>query len=152
MPHAQMPVCLIPMKEILCANPKCGLKIKNSIDALEKMVFDVGVPAKWLHRIPYVCPACKHLEFGYVPSNEVQADPDEQPLTSGKTQYMVILKCDEKDCPHEIRALATLKRHISFPEATEQISEWTDGGATCPLDHRPRHPFNMRVLAELACI
>jgi hypothetical protein len=42
----------------------------------------IGVSASALHRIPYVCPACKYLEISYIPSDEVHANPDEQPLTS----------------------------------------------------------------------
>lgn len=40
--------------------------------------------------------------------------------------------------------------HRDFPGET--ANEWVDDGATCPLDHRPRHPFVLRVVVDLACL
>jgi len=152
MPDDQMPVCLIPMREILCTNATCGLRIKHSISAIKQMLQFLPESAAALQQIPYVCPVCKHLQMADVSSSTVQANPDEQPLTSGKTEYLVLLECTEGDCPHRIQALVTMERRIEIFQVEEQMRDWSNDGAQCPLNHRLRHPFALRAVADLAAI
>jgi hypothetical protein len=152
MPDDQMPICLIPMKDILCTNVNCGLKIKHSISAIERIFEFLPESSTAFQQIPYVCPMCKHLEIADVPSNPVKADPDEQPLTSGKCEYLVAIECDGEDCLHQIRAFATMERNVEIFEVEEQMREWSDGGATCVLDHHPRYPFVLKAVMDLASI
>ena len=136
---------LLPMKELRCSDwQHCGHTTSLPSSTLEKAILYLPESAKVSDQIIYLCPLCKHFGFVDIPTNSVPRDPHQQPLTGGKSAYLVQIECAVENCGSRIAVLAMLMKDTDFFQGKVRMDEWIDDGATCQCEHPPKIPFASR--------